>query len=88
MRLSAARSGLFIAENSPSGLKGTVLGLYGMLQGIGLLLSSIVAGLMWDNINSDAPFLFGGVLGIVSAVIIKIILGGRAKMQKLFNKGW
>lgn len=75
----------FIAENSPSGLKGTVLGLYGMLQGIGLLLSSIVAGLMWDNINSDAPFLFGGILGIVSAVIIKIILGGRAKNAKAFQ---
>ncbi|MPM12878.1 hypothetical protein SDC9_59233 [bioreactor metagenome] len=75
----------FIAENSPSGLKGTVLGLYGMLQGIGLLLSSIVAGLMWDNINSDAPFLFGGILGIVSAVIIKIILGGRAKNEKAFQ---
>jgi MFS family permease len=65
----------FIAENSPTGLKGTVLGLYGMLQGIGLLLSSIIAGLMWDNINSSAPFLFGGILGIASAVIIEIILG-------------
>lgn len=65
----------FIAENSPSGLKGTVLGLYGMLQGIGLLLSSIIAGLMWDSIGSGAPFLFGGTLGIVSAVLIEIILG-------------
>jgi hypothetical protein len=37
----------FIAENSPSGLRATVLGLYGMLQGIGLLLSSVIAGLMW-----------------------------------------
>jgi len=69
----------FIAENSPTGLKGTVLGLYGMLQGIGLLLSSIIAGLMWDNINSSAPFLFGGILGIASAVIIEIILGSEQK---------
>ena len=64
----------FIVENSPAGLKGTVLGLYGMLQGIGLLLSSIIAGLMWDNINSSAPFLFGGVLGIVSALMILLVL--------------
>jgi len=69
----------FIAENSPTGLKGTILGLYGMLQGIGLLLSSIIAGLMWDNINSSAPFLFGGILGIASAVIIEIILGSEQK---------
>ncbi|RJE46635.1 MULTISPECIES: MFS transporter [unclassified Dehalobacter] len=69
----------FIAENSPTGLKGTVLGLYGMLQGIGLLLSSIIAGLMWDNINSSAPFLFGGILGVASAAIIQIILGSKPR---------
>lgn len=64
----------FIAENSPSGLKGTILGLYGMLQGIGLLLSSIIAGLLWDNINTGAPFLFGGIIGIISALLIMRIL--------------
>ncbi len=63
----------FIVENSPSGFKGTVLGLYGMLQGIGLLLSSMIAGLMWDKINSNAPFLFGGVIGIISALMILLI---------------
>lgn len=65
----------FIVENSPAGLKGTVLGLYGMLQGIGLLLSSMIAGFLWDTINSSAPFLFGGIIGIISALIILIILG-------------
>lgn len=65
----------FIAENSPAGLKGTILGLYGMVQGIGLLLSSTIAGLMWDRINSNAPFLFGGVIGIISALIIWVVLG-------------
>lgn len=64
----------FIVENSPSGLQGTILGLYGMLQGIGLLLSSIIAGLLWDRINSGAPFIFGGVIGIISALIISVIL--------------
>lgn len=67
----------FIAENAPIGLKGTVLGLYGMLQGIGLLLSSIIAGLMWDQINSAAPFVFGGLIGIASAFLITAILGGK-----------
>lgn len=66
-----------VAENSPPGLKGTVLGLYGMLQGIGLLLSSIIAGLLWNNVSSNAPFLFGGIMGIVSALLILIILSRR-----------
>jgi MFS family permease len=64
----------YIVENAPTGLKGTVLGLYGMLQGIGLLLSSMIAGFMWDKLGSDTPFIFGGILGIVSAVMIAVIL--------------
>lgn len=72
----------FIAEASPKEFKGTVLGLYGMLQGIGLLLSSTVAGVMWDKINSDAPFWFGGVLGLLSAIAIAVILGYGRKAPK------
>lgn len=63
----------FISENAPEGFKGTVLGIYGMLQGIGLLLSSIIAGILWDTVNSDAPFLFGGILGVVSALAIAVL---------------
>lgn len=76
----------FIVENSPAGFKGTILGLYGMFQGIGLLLSSIIAGLMWDKINSNAPFLFGGVIGLISALMILIILD-KNKLNKIFRKG-
>lgn len=74
----------FIVENSPSDLKGTILGLYGMLQGIGLLLSSIIAGLLWDRIDSNAPFLFGGVIGILSAIVIMIIFSNN-NVVKQFN---
>lgn len=74
----------FITEAAPEGFKGTLLGIYGMLQGIGLLLSSIIAGAMWDRINSNAPFWFGGILGIVSAVIIAIILS-KNNIGKLLN---
>lgn len=72
----------FIAENAPSGFKGTVLGIYGMLQGVGLLLSSIIAGFLWDKVNSDVPFLFGGVLGIASAVMTGIILRGNRGVRE------
>ena len=64
----------FIAETAPVNLKGTILGLHGMLQGFGLLLSSIIAGLLWDYVGPSAPFLFGGVMGLISAVAITIIL--------------
>ncbi len=72
----------FIVENSPKGLTGTVLGVYGMLHGIGLLLSSIIAGLLWVNLGSNAPFIFGGTLGILSAVMIMVILEKRNSILK------
>ncbi len=72
----------YIVESAPAGLKGTVLGLYGMLQGIGLLLSSMIAGFLWDKLGSDTPFLFGGIIGIISAVMIGAILNRNTKWQK------
>lgn len=72
----------YIAESAPEGFKGTLLGLYGMLQGIGLLFSSIIAGLLWDNINSSAPFWFGGILSIIAAVMIAILFKRNNKKTK------
>src|SRR5665647_353037 len=65
----------FVAEAAPPHLRGTVLGIYGMLQGIGLLLASVVAGAMWVGLGPDAPFWFGGSLAILSAVAVTAILG-------------
>jgi MFS family permease len=67
----------FVAESAPADFKGTLLGLYGMLQGIGLLLSSIVAGLLWELLGSGTPFLFGGALGILSSLLVALILRGK-----------
>ncbi|AFK87354.1 MULTISPECIES: MFS transporter [Thermoanaerobacterium] len=64
----------FVAEASPDKYKGTVLGIYGMVQGIGLLLASIIAGAMWVRISPYAPFWFAGTLGLGSAALIAIIL--------------
>lgn len=64
----------FVSEASPVRYKGTVLGIYGMLQGIGLFFSSMIAGALWDRIDSNAPFWFGGILGIFCALFVLIIL--------------
>ena len=63
----------FVVENSPVNMKGTLLGLYGTIQGIGLLLSSIMAGLLWNLFSSTAPFIFGGCMGILSAILVIIL---------------
>ena len=71
----------FISENAPERFKGTVLGLYGTLQGIGLLFSSIIAGVLWTSFGSNAPFYFGGAVGIISAVLIKLLFRKRPELN-------
>ena len=60
----------FIAEIAPPSLKGTMLGLHSTLAGIALLPASVIAGLLWDGIGAFAPFVFGGVLSLASALIL------------------
>lgn len=75
----------FVAETAPASYKGTVLGIYGMLQGVGLLFSSMIAGALWDGINSRAPFWFGGIIGIFSALAVSVILGTDRRIR---NSVW
>lgn len=60
----------FIAEIAPQDLKGTMLGLHSTLAGIALLPASIIAGLLWDNAGALAPFIYGGVMSLLSALIL------------------
>ncbi|MBQ4100571.1 MAG: MFS transporter [Oscillospiraceae bacterium] len=64
----------FISEIAPCELKGTMLGLHATLVGIGLLPASIIAGLLWDYINTSAPFIFGSALSLISAIILGFFL--------------
>ncbi len=66
-----------VAEAAPAEFRGTVLGIYGMLQGIGLLLASVIAGVLWDTVSSGAPFLFGGGVGLLSALLAVVVLRPR-----------
>lgn len=68
----------FIAEIAPSHLKGTMLGLHSTLAGIALLPASVVAGALWQGIGAYAPFLYGSVMALLSAVILAKNLHGRA----------
>lgn len=71
----------FIAEIAPRDLKGTMLGLHSTLAGIALLPASVIAGLLWDKIGAFAPFIYGGVMSLVSALILATKLLSAAKTR-------
>lgn len=72
--MTAGAERAFIAEIAPTHLKGTMLGLHSTLVGIALLPASVIAGLLWDGIGVFAPFVFGGVLSLVSACLLALKL--------------
>lgn len=71
----------FVAEYSPKEAKGTMLGLYGTAQGVGLLFASIIAGLLWTKFGSTAPFIFGGFIALFSAFMTFIVMSKKKKMK-------
>jgi MFS family permease len=62
----------FVSEIAPIHLKGTMLGLHSTLVGVALLPASVIAGLLWDNIGSFAPFVLGALLSAISAIILVV----------------
>lgn len=66
-----------IAEISPPGLKGTMLGLHATIVGVALLPASVVAGLLWNGIGAFAPFVFGAGLSLCAAVILVFMFNRR-----------
>jgi MFS family permease len=51
-------------------LKGTGFGLYHAVLGITLLPASLIAGILYDKVNSNAPFYFGAVMALLATILM------------------
>ena len=81
---SAATDGIqkaFVADMTDANKKGTALGIYNALLGITLLPASIIAGVLYDRVNSSVPFFFGSSMAAIAFVLMIIFLvsGNRRK---------
>ncbi len=63
-----------VAEIAPSEKKATMMGLFSMIVGIGLLPASVLAGLLYSFAGPAWPFLFGGGMSAVAFMIIALFL--------------
>ncbi|MCM3570314.1 MFS transporter [Neobacillus mesonae] len=59
-----------VADVAPKDLKATVMGMYSMIVGIGLLPASLITGWLWDKFGADVPFYFNGVLSMITAILL------------------
>jgi len=59
-----------ISDIVPSNLKGTGFGIYHAVLGITLLPASLIAGILYDKVNSDAPFYFGASMALLATLMM------------------
>ena len=77
---SAATDGIqkaFISDITDINKQGTGLGIYNALLGITLLPASLIAGVLYDKVNSHVPFYFGAATALLSAVLMIFFVRGR-----------
>jgi len=64
----------FVSDIIDKNKKGTGLGIYNALLGITLLPASLIAGVLYDRVNSRVPFYFGAATAFVSAILMVVFL--------------
>ncbi|AET67249.1 Major Facilitator Superfamily transporter [Desulfosporosinus orientis DSM 765] len=50
--------------------RGTGLGIYNSLVGMTLLPASLIAGVLYDKVDSKAPFYFGSIMALIAALFM------------------
>jgi MFS family permease len=77
MALTEGVSRAFVADFVPARDRATALGLYTGAMGGMILVSSVVAGLLWDEIDPAAPFFLGGATAAAALLGLLLLLPRR-----------
>ncbi len=60
----------FISELSDEKYRASTLGAYQMVTGLLALPASLIAGVLWETISWQTPFIFAGSLALISALVV------------------
>lgn len=64
-----------VADTAPADLRGTAYGFFNLMSGIALLVASVLAGLLWDQLGPPSTFYAGaGFCGLALVVLIRFHL--------------
>ncbi len=59
-----------VADTAPQDLRGTAYGFFNLMSGLALLLASVVAGLLWDQLGASVTFVAGAVFSGATLVLL------------------
>lgn len=57
-----------VADTAPIDLRGTAYGFFNLLSGVAMLIASIVAGILWDNLGASYTFYVGAGFSVITLI--------------------
>ena len=76
--LTEASEKSLVAAFAPAELRGSAFGWYHAVIGVSALVSSILFGVLWQSFGSATAFLVGAGLALAAAVLLPLVVLGRA----------
>ena len=59
-----------VANSAPQDLRGSAFGIFNLLRGLVLLVASVAAGVLWEEVGPQATFGFGSALAVATVVAL------------------
>jgi MFS family permease len=70
-----------VAGAAPANLRGTAFGFFSLVSGIAMLVASVLAGLLWDQIGAAVTFYAGAIFAAVALLLLTVVSARGAKRR-------
>jgi len=71
----AATQGLLaamVADAAPENLRGTAFGFFNLASGVAMLVASVLAGVLWDQLGAAATFYAGALFAVIALLLLLV----------------
>jgi MFS family permease len=61
-----------VAGTAPAHLRGTAFGFFNLVSGVAMLIASVLAGLLWDQLGAATTFYAGAAFSVLALVMLML----------------
>jgi len=72
MGLTQGLLATMVAGAAPAHLRGTAFGFFNLVSGVAMLIASVLAGLLWDELGAATTFYAGAVFSVLALAILML----------------
>ena len=73
MGLTQGLLATMVADTAPPNYRGTGFGVFSLFAGVALLMASIIAGLLWDQMGAASTFAAGGIFALLTLCALPLL---------------